>query len=151
MFMNTKGLSPIISTIIVVAVAIAAASLLGYWYPKLVKTQMGTTEEHVTSSTECMYVSIDAYGASINTSASPMEISWTVDNTGDKSVTVQKNIILYSNGTKVEKNETTTLDPGEPTKFFYGVTSTDLDLVRTLTNCEKKYDEISGSEISTTS
>jgi len=144
--LSEKGLSPVVATVLIIAITVAAVALVGYWYPNIIKQQTEDTSEYIESSTNCLYASIDSHDATIYNSTK--RLVFDVDNTGEKTLTITQNIILYTNGTKETHSENVTLSPADISRFNYSISSTDISRIRTLTNCEKIFDEISSSSIS---
>lgn len=143
-----KGLSPVISTIMVVAISLAAVGIVAYWYPKLVSSQTKDIEETSGNTVDCAFVDIDTYDPELNTTSNVL--TFKVENTKQKSTTIKENIILYDNGTKISHNESVELKHDDLVVFAYN-TPSNIDLVRTRTICSGKYDEIDGSDITTVS
>lgn len=85
--MKKKGISPIISTVLIVAFVIVLSLLVFNWVQKnIVSESMEKTEEKLTGQLDCISTEIEIASACVDANPNPTKVSLNVDNTGDTNI-----------------------------------------------------------------
>ena len=102
-----KGVSPIISTVLMIAIAIAAAVVVYYVTMEIVSSQSSQVEQQATAGQEVIQIESIA--------ASTSEVNAYVRNLGKREVNVTDAYILKEDGSTQCKGTitSTTINPGE--------------------------------------
>lgn len=149
--MKSKAISPLIATLLLIAVALVIAGILYVWSSAYFSSQLRETEEGITVQTQCTFAGINIKECDLNTTSN--EISILLENTGQvdftKDFTIQaddgNNV---ANGTYTEDlskgtfNRLTCKATGT-TCTMTGISNlTSLNTLRvTPTDCPQNYDE----------
>ncbi|MFB6145663.1 MAG: archaellin/type IV pilin N-terminal domain-containing protein [Candidatus Nanohaloarchaea archaeon] len=95
--MNRKGISPILASVLLLAVTISVVGIFSGWAPQVAQNIMGQTEQNANQSVSCSNdASVTIVSGNYDGSSS---VTLAVRNTGDKDL---NNLILaafYSNNT----------------------------------------------------
>lgn len=129
-----KGISPIISTVLLVAFAIALAAIVGPWLTGFTKDRGQEVEKRGKKQVDCVYSSIgfginDIY-YNISGNAYPdSTVNITVTNTGSEelynpgiSLNVNNRIYSYEPTPGTDLNTSNVLDPGTQTYLITNIT-----------------------------
>jgi flagellin-like protein len=140
-----KGISPIIASVLLIALVIATAGIYSGWFTNFIKTitsTIGPTEE---KRITCTYGGISLSHLEFNTSYH--NLTGEIDNT---DIIILGNIdleIFYDNATREEKDLNKVLEPGEK-DVFNVLIDANYQKVRVITNCSNVYDEVTEGYIS---
>lgn len=122
----TKGISPLIATVLLIALTLSIAGLLGSWLSTMTKTQTGGLEKSSENVINCTSAQIDIFQIKCgNTSINePNTIRVSLSNVGntpmyDFSTFVQIGNTQYINSTG-GPNITSPMIPGEQITLVYG-------------------------------
>jgi flagellin-like protein len=144
-----KGISPFISTVLLVAFAIAVAAIFGGWLTSFVQTTNKDVQEHSEKRVTCSYGGIALEDLKYNQTTG--NFSGKVENT---DIIVLGNIdfeIFYTDDTRAKLDLNITLEPGEKNSFNQNVnkmnTTGIINKIRTITNCSNVYDEATSSDV----
>jgi len=143
-----KGISPFIATVLLIAFAIAVASIFGGWLSTFTQTTTEEVQEHSEKRVTCSYGGIALEDLEYNKTAA--NFSGKVENT---DIITLGNIdfeIFYTDASRTKLDLNMTLDPGEKDTFNRNVNkmnTTGYDKVRVITNCSNVYDETTSSDI----
>ena len=144
-----KGISPFIATVLLIAFAIAVASIFGGWLSTFTQTTTEEVQEHSETRVTCTYGGIALEDLEYNKTAA--NFSGKVENT---DIIALGNIdfeIFYTDASRTKLDLNMTLYPGEKDTFNRNVNkmnTTGYDKVRVITNCSNVYDEATSSDIS---
>jgi flagellin-like protein len=144
-----KGITPFISTVLLVAFAIAVAAIFGGWLSTFVQTTNKDVQEHSGKQVTCSYGGIALEDLKYNRTTG--NFSGKVENT---DIIVLGNIdfeIFYTDDTRGKLDLNMTLEPGEKNSFNQNVTkmnTTGVNKIRGITNCSNVYDEATSSDLS---
>ncbi len=146
-----KGISPLISSVILVGITLSVALFIVPWYQNLAKEQTDIASS--SSNIECAYVTLN--DVSPTYTSATHKLSFQIENTGSSSVIIQRIQIIYDSGTQVEGNYTsTTLVGGGLTSVSITQATNGsnidsaIDSVRVVTSCPQAGFTISGDSIS---
>ncbi|MFO7872650.1 MAG: archaellin/type IV pilin N-terminal domain-containing protein [Candidatus Undinarchaeales archaeon] len=118
-FFNRKGITPIISVVLLLMMTIAIAGLAYTWLQRMEasiqSSTENTTEELMTGFKA--QLSIDGYKAKCYSGTSDVEMSFYIRNSGTKRV---KNLRLYADNALINVSNYTSLGPGNTTSFALG-------------------------------
>jgi len=143
-----KGVSPFISTVLLIAFAIAVAAIFGGWLSTFTQTTTGEVQERSEKRVTCSYGGIALEDLEYNKTTG--NFSGKVENT---DIIVLGDIdfeIFYTDASKSELDLNMTLEPGEKDVFNQNVTkmnTTSYNKIRAITNCSNVYDEAISSEV----
>ena len=144
-----KGISPFISTVLLIAFAIAVAAIFGGWLSTFTQTTTEDVQEHSEKRVTCTYGGIVLEDLEYNKTTA--NFSGKVENT---DIIALGNIdfeIFYTDASRTKLDLNMTLDPGEKDTFNRNVTkmnTTSYNKIRVITNCSNVYDEATSSDIS---
>ena len=143
-----KGLSPIIATVMLIALSLSIVAILATWFSSLTKGQMENIESGSKTLINCTTANLDLVGVICSNSSQQLQIA--VNNLGqidlyDFSVLVRINNTYYQNSTG-GPNSTSPLNPGHQTVLVYGcdscTTNAKISTIRvTPGNCPQIYEE----------
>jgi len=144
-----KGISPFISTVLLVAFAIAVAAVFGGWLSTFTQTTTEEIQEHSEKRVTCSYGGIALEDLKYNKTTG--NFSGKVENT---DIIVLGNIdfeIFYTDASRTKLDLNMTLDPGEKDIFNQNVnkmnTTGYYNKIRAITNCSNVYDEATSSDV----
>ena len=110
-----KGISPLIATVLLIAVTMSIAGILAFWASSFVREQTRSFENS-TVSTECQYANFNFYSCSYDPSTGTMSfILQNLANVELKSITAS---IIYQNGSVSYYNLNASLPVVPPLKSF---------------------------------
>lgn len=117
-----KGLSPIIATVMLIALTLSVVGILATWFTSLTKGVGEDIESTSTSLINCSKANLDLIGVICSNSTQQLQIA--VENSGqtvlyDFSVVATINDTYYQNNTG-GPNSTDPLNPGHQTILVYG-------------------------------
>jgi len=141
-----KGVSPLIASVLLIAVVIAVASVYSGWFTGFIKTITSMIKQSEETRIMCTYGGISLSNLVYNNTSSHY-LTGEIDNT---DIIALGNIdleIFYDNATKEEKDLNKTLEPGEKDVFNVMINN-NYQKIRAVTNCSNVYDEVSRSDIS---
>ncbi len=144
-----KGISPFISTVLLIAFAIAVAAIFGGWMSTFTQTTTEEVQEHSEKRVTCSYGGIALEDLEYNQTTG--NFSGKVENT---DIIVLGNIdfeIFYTDASRTKLDLNMTLEPGEKNSFNQNVTkmnTTSYNKIRVITNCSNVYDEATSSDVS---
>jgi len=141
-----KGLSPIIATVMLIALTLSIVAILATWFSSLTKKQAEDIGTGASALVNCSTANIDLVGVLCSNTTNQLQIA--IDNKGqtalyDFSVLVKINNTYYQNNTG-GPNTTYPLSPGRQTILVYGcdicTTNAQVSLVRvTPGNCAQVF------------
>ena len=117
-----KGISPLLATVILIALTLSVAALLGSWFTSLTRMQTGIIEEAAEKQVNCTAALLDI--SDVTCSNASQKIQVTITNLGndiplyDFSTLVTLNNTFYLNSTG-GPNSTNPLNPGEQAVLTY--------------------------------
>lgn len=82
--MNRKGISPLIASVLILAVTLSVASVFSGWAPQLLETVTDQTENQTLETVECNQASINIESVTYNSTAD--EVNVAIRNTGDSDL-----------------------------------------------------------------
>ena len=146
-----KGLSPLLATVMLIALTLSVVGLIGSWFISMSRSQMEEIEERGETQIECTNALLDIVDVICSNSTEELKIA--VNNIGqinlyDFSTFVEVNNTFYQNSTG-GPNSTYVLAPGGQTilvyhcdKDLYCAGGATIDKVRiTPSNCPQVYVE----------
>ena len=140
-----KGISPLIASVLLIALVIGVAGIYSGWFSDFIKTITSMIEKHEDVRITCTYGDVSLRNLVYNTTSS--NLTGEVENT---DIIPLGNIdleIFYDNATKEDMDLNMILIPGEKDVFNIGISS-NYQKVRVLTNCSNVHDEVSVDYIS---
>jgi len=144
-----KGISPFISTVILIAFAIAVAAIFGGWLSTFTQTTTEEVQEHSEKRVTCSYGGISLEDLRYNKSTG--NFSGKVENT---DIILLGNIdfeIFYTDASRTKLELNMTLESGEKNTFNQNVnkmnTTGYYNKIRVITNCSNVYDEATSSDV----
>jgi hypothetical protein len=153
-----KAVSVIVSSVLLIAIVVAVASILNLWIISFSKTQTSQIGEKAETSISCSYGGINL--RSLSYSSSNQILSGQIINTGNILLGNLTMYIIYDNATTQQfplcriggsvqncTNANLSLKKGEIVSFSLQIGS-NYESVRISTNCTTVYDEATKSEIS---
>lgn len=146
-----RGISPLVSSVLLIAFSVTVAVLIGSWYRNLTRTSTETVGTHARESLICSYGGINLYNVIF--SSSSQNISGNIKNTGNVILGDIDIQIFYTNGSSLKHDLNLVLEPGDTESFNVssGCSSLNaIDFVRVKTNCSNVDDEVENSEITLT-
>jgi len=151
-----KAISPLMATVLLLALTLAVGGILGSWFVSMSRTEMGTVEKKMTEQINCTGA-LDIVDVICDAATDKLEV--TVHNIAidvnlyDFSTFVLINNTAYTNSTG-GPNSTSPLDPGQQIILSYGCSDTDCPVNATVSkvrvspgNCPKAWIEIDANEI----
>lgn len=126
-----KGISPLIATVLLVAITMTIAGLLAYWASSFVTTK---TEE--AEKTECVQASFRIYSCSYNSTTK--QLSFILKNDGNVELKNLTAYVLYPNATVIGYDLNDTL-PALVLKSFNVSASEDYSSIVVRTHCANVY------------
>jgi len=143
-----KGLSPIIATVMLIALTLSIVAILATWFSSLTKSQQENIESGSARLVNCTTANLDLVGVICSNTTKQLQIA--VNNLGqvdlyDFSTLAQINNTYYQNSTG-GPNSTYPLSPGHQTILVYGcdlcTINAKVSIVRvTPGNCPQIYEE----------
>jgi len=118
-----KGISPLLATVILIALTLAVAALLGSWFTTVTTTQTDIIEEHITKQVNCSAALLQI--TDVLCSGRTSNIKITITNLGHDvelynfSTLVIINNTYYLNNTSPNITDTDPLNPGEQAILSY--------------------------------
>ncbi|MCD6478093.1 MAG: hypothetical protein J7K87_03750 [Candidatus Aenigmarchaeota archaeon] len=118
---NSKGVSPLIASIILIGFVIAVAAITSPWFKSITKSKMYEVEESSKGQIDCVFSSIDFDSSDIsyNLSGTTDWVNITLDNTGtvplydfEVSLTVNGVTKVYSPTSYSQKTSSDPLEAG---------------------------------------
>lgn len=122
-----KGISPLLATVILIALTLAVAALLGSWFTSVTRMQTDIIEEDITTQVNCTAALLEI--TDITCSNDTQKIQVTITNLGNDislysfSTLVTLNNTYYLNSTG-GPNSTDPLEPGEQAILDYFCSNT---------------------------
>jgi flagellin-like protein len=139
-----KGLSPLIASVILIAIAITIAGIFSGWFTDFIKAIASMVQGREGSRVECSYGGIALDDLEYNTTSK--YLSGYIENTGIITLGDIELVILYDNATTEEKDLNKVIEPREK-DFFDVIVNENYEKVRVLTNCSDVFDEFSEAYI----
>ena len=85
---NKRGISPIISTVLLIAFTITLFLLVSSWIRgNLIDESLSSTEEKLAGQLDCLSTTVELKSACVDNIANAANVQLNVDNTGDTSIT----------------------------------------------------------------
>jgi len=143
-----KGISPFVSTVLLVAFAIAVAVIFGGWISTFTQTTTKDVQEKSEKRVTCSYGGIALENLKYNKTTG--NFSGKIENT---DIIVLGNIdfeIFYTDDTREKLDLNMTLESGEKNTFTQSVSkmnSTSINKIRVITNCSNVYDEATSNDV----
>jgi len=122
-----KGISPLLATVILIALTLSVAALLGSWFTSVTRMQTGIIEEAAKTQVNCTAASLEI--VDVTCSNTTQKIQVVVTNLGNDiplynfSTLVTLNSTYYLNNTG-GPNSTNPLNPGEQAVLTYFCSNT---------------------------
>ena len=91
MIMNKKGITPIISVILLLMMSVAVAGIAWFWLQSMTQKVMSQTEQGTDTSLKTMAAPLQVYGSSCSISAQTVSVA--LYNPGSSSATVTGMVI----------------------------------------------------------
>ncbi|MDI6825892.1 MAG: hypothetical protein QMD36_01705 [Candidatus Aenigmarchaeota archaeon] len=116
-----KGLSPLLATVMLIAITLAISALLGNWFTSITRTQAEIVEKTATKQINCTGALLSI--TDIICSSKTQQLKVAISNLGDIelydfSTLAKVNNTFYENST-VGPNSTLPLNPGEQSILTY--------------------------------
>jgi flagellin-like protein len=141
-----KGLSPLISAILLIAISLAVAGIFSGWFTNFVKTTSKSIEDQGSTKITCANAGIVLENVRYNsTSGNLIGYIRNTDIVALGDIDIE---IFLTNATRILLDKNITLSPGEQNSFIYKLDTTDYDFIRARTNCSNVYSQVSSSEVS---
>ena len=140
-----KGISPLIASVLLIALVIGIAGIYSGWFTNFIKTITSTIGKNEEIRIQCTYGEVSLRNLIYNITSE--NLTGEIENT---DIIPLGNIdleIFYNNVTKEDKDLNMTLNPGEKDVFNIAIGS-NYQKIRVLTNCSNVYDELSSNYIS---
>ena len=140
-----KGLSPLVSSVLLIAIVIAVAGIYTGWFTNFIREITSTVQGQSEKKVECSYGGIALVDLEYNSTSG--YLSGSIENTNN---IVLGNIdleVFYTNTTREKKDMNKVLEPGEM-DVFNEVISSNYEKIRVITNCSDVSDEVQSSSIS---
>jgi flagellin-like protein len=141
-----KGISPLLTSVLLIALVIAVASIYTGWFTNFIREITSTVGSHSEKKVECSYGGIALDNLEYNSTSG--YLTGNIENTNMISLGNIDLEIFYDNATKEKKDLNKSLGPGEM-DIFNEMINTNYERVRVITNCSEVYDEVSSGSIST--
>jgi len=142
-----KGLSPVIASILLIALTVAVASIVGLWVSGFTRTSTKTIEEKSAKELVCTYGGIRFSSVPEPTySTTTGNFSGAVENTGTIVLGNVKLQVIYDNSSLETINLVNVLQPGEVYVFNVSI-SENFEIIRVTTNCTNVDDTLERSDI----
>ncbi len=129
----TKGISPFIAAIILIAFVIAVGTIVSPWFTSFTKTKSYEVEEKSEGQIDCIFSSLDFSSSDIeyNFSTNPDWVNITLDNTGSTelydfeiSLRVSDEVKIYSPTAATQKTSSNSLESGGRVILVTNITDT---------------------------
>jgi flagellin-like protein len=147
-----KGISPLLATVLLIAITLTVAAILGSWFTSLTRTQTGIIEQNVKTQVNCSSANLEI--VDVTCSNTTQKIQVIITNLGNDiplynfSTLVILNNTYYLNNTG-GPNSTSPLNPGEQAILTYFCSNTQyciggvkISKVRVVPqNCADRYTE----------
>jgi flagellin-like protein len=127
-----KGISPLVATVLLIAVTMTIAGMLAYWASSFVKTQTSQFENQTLAS-ECKFAEFRFYNCNYNSTSQQM--TFVLENF--RSVTLKDLVafIVYQNGTVANYSLNATLPGNSMRGFTISNVSPDYSSITIKTHC----------------
>lgn len=117
--LSRRGISPLVATVLLIALVIAVANLAGPWFQDFLKGKTGQVERKSEKEVECIYSDIDFDSSDVasETNLSSSRVNITLDNSGNEPLynfTVSYTINGSGYSGNVVDNQPTSSDPLKP-------------------------------------
>ena len=118
---KSKGISPLIAVVLLIAFVIAVGSILSGWFVSFTKERVAQAKEKGEEDITCSYANLYISGADWNNTLG--KLSLTVENTGSEDLSDFRMVVIYNNNTvdTLQVLPETTLSPGG-IEIFYNQT-----------------------------
>jgi len=153
--MSLKGISPLISIVLLVALAVAVGAIISTWLFGFTRKQTSTVGERAEENILCSYASL----LLSNVEYCNGRVTGQIENTGDVSLLIKKLVIVYSNGSTQERGlclvgsevkacsiPNLTLAPRDLIVFNLSASQNILKL-RVTSNCSSAYSDVTSEDI----
>jgi len=140
-----KGISPFIASVLLIAFAIAVASIYSGWITGFTKETTEEVKEKSEKRVTCSYGGIALDDLEYNSTSG--NLTGTIENT---DIIPLGNIdleIFYNNATREKKDLNMELEPGERNTFNQAINN-NYEKIRIYTNCSNVYDELPSGDVS---
>jgi flagellin-like protein len=153
-----KGISPFISTILLIAITVAVAGMIGLWITTLTHTQTGIVGNKTEEDIDCRYagIKIDDSTIQCNFAGSSDQLNFTLENTGTVDMynfngEIYLGGLIYSYSvynplTNLAFNSTYPIRPGESKTVVVNITdnlaSSNPTWIRVVSRCPTVYDTV---------
>jgi flagellin-like protein len=127
-----KGISPLVATVLLIAVTMTIAGMLAYWASSFVKTQTQQFENQ-TLTTECRFAEFRFYTCSYNSTSQTM--SFILENFRSVGLKNLVAYLVYQNGTIANYSLNADLPGGTMRGFTIDGISPDYSVVIIKTHC----------------
>ena len=116
-----KGISPLLATVILIALTLAVAALLGSWFTTVTRTQTDIIEKDITTQINCTSALLEI--TDVTCSGSDDNIKVTITNLGYESLYNFSTLVIINNTYYLNStggpNSTNLLKPGEQAILSY--------------------------------
>jgi len=115
---KSKGISPLIAVVLLIAFVIAVGSILSGWFVSFTKERVSQAKEKGETDITCSYANLYISDADWNNTLG--KLSLTVENTGSEDLSDFRMVVIYSNNTvdTLRVLPETTLSPGGYEIFY---------------------------------
>jgi flagellin-like protein len=127
-----KGISPLVATVLLIAVTMTIAGMLAYWASSFVKTQT-TQFENQTLATECRFAEFRFYNCNYNSTSQQM--SFVLENFRSITLKDLTAYLIYQNGSVANYSLNATLPAGTMKGFSISGVSPDYSSIIIKTHC----------------
>jgi flagellin-like protein len=162
MKIKTKGISPIVATVLLIAFTVGVAGILSVWITGFTQTTTETVDKKSTTELTCVYGGIALSTLRFNSTTG--NISSNIENSGQISIGSITFQVFYRNASTLTlplcrygsiisncSIANLSLTPREMVSVSVSAgtgTYTDIDIVRVYSNCSSVYDKVERSDIS---
>ena len=129
--MIRKGVSNFIGAVLLIAMVVAVAVLVGNWYINLAKTDTNHVSKQITNTLDCNDVSLNYRDVKFNESGNDF-LKFYLENTGSKDVVIIEIRVIADNGSYEDFNQ----------KYDLSAGNEQLIIIQLNTNNIKKIDSI---------
>lgn len=129
---SSKGISPLVAAVLLIAVTMTIAGVLAYWATTFVRTQTAAFQNESIASA-CSFANLAAHSCSYNTNAS--QINLILDNIGRIELRDMVVQVIYENNSVSDHSLNGTLPGNLLRSYTFTGVSSDYRSVVVKTNC----------------
>ena len=128
----SKGVSPLVAAVLLIAATMSIAGILAFWASTFVRTQTASFENQTITS-ECNFATFEVYTCTYDASASKVLLS--LNNNGQITLKTLSAYVQYADGTLTQINITDSLPQNSLKQFYLNNVNSNYQKIIIRTHC----------------